>query len=209
MVYWYRKCTIISCILYWPNNECKSTMYLFLSRGGTCKLPGYTWSHGSWMVETGSRVTNPDPSLLSGQGHELSNYSWDPTISLSLLSQAVRKPHLPPARYGRTRIQIDFNAGTPATGTRQSLPFVPVSPEVSFVNFASKPRRTKAASRLTKDKSGWYVEPSVLEDTQNLVYGPYLAIPQFHSRSALASYSRSGPYTAHLLAGIFFPVTIK
>lgn len=68
----------------------------------------------------------------------------------------------------------------------------------------------KSGQPSDKDKSEWYVEPSVLEDTQNLVYGPYLAIPQFHSRSALASYSRSGPYTAHLLAGIFFsPVTIK
>ncbi len=193
------------------NNERKSSMYLFWS-GWTCKLRGHTWSHGSWMVET-YPMSPPWPLPPKWAGPR--------TFQLQLEIRASRC-HYVLRRY--TNYMSFFNrlpASVEEHKSRLILKFKTHNRNIAkssvclcfskslLCELRIKALTNKSGQPSDKDKSGWYVEPSVLEDTQNLVYGPYLAIPQFHSRSALASYSRTGPYTAHLLASIFFPVTIK
>lgn len=136
----------------------------------------------------------------------------NPSVSVSLLSQAVHKLHVPlqpsPSHVEEHKSRLILKFKTHNRNIAKSSVCLCFSKSL-LCELRIKALTNKSGQPSDKDKSGWYVEPSVLEDTQNLVYGPYLAIPQFHSRSALASYSRTGPYTAHLLAGIFFPVTIK
>lgn len=170
-----------------------------------------TWSHGPWMGET-DPVSPPWPLPPKWAG------PWIFQLQLEIQASPC---HYFLRRYTNYMPLFDRLSHQSSRAQIQILKFKTYNRNIAkssvclcfskslLCELRIKALTNKSGQPSDKDKSGWYVEPSVLEDTQNLVYGPYLAIPQFHSRSALASYSRSGPYTAHLLAGIFFPVTIK
>lgn len=97
-----------------PNNERKSTMYLFFFLSGwTCKLQGNTWSHGSWMGET-DPVSPPWPLppnwaepwtfqlQLEIQASPCLYFLRQSTNYMSLFNQ-----------YSRKQIQIDFKIQKP------------------------------------------------------------------------------------------------